>query len=146
MLPVNIDSGRYVRWLQDMFRPLWPRSLLSRMLCMLVIALLLAESISGSIWYRQFSLRNQASLSTIKGLVQGMLTSYNFMSSLPYNYRHLVLQQQLALGGARSFISIINHVLDEVQLLNSQAARTVVSQAKQELRTQLGNGRRRLSP
>ncbi|WP_338658885.1 hypothetical protein [Yersinia intermedia] len=57
---MNIDSGRYVRWLQDMFRPLWPRSLLSRMLCMLVIALLLAESISGSIWYRQFSLRNQA--------------------------------------------------------------------------------------
>lgn len=139
MLPVNIDSGHYVRWLQDMFRPLWPRSLLSRMLCMLVIALLLAESISGSIWYRQFSLRNQASLeSTIKGLVQGMLTSYNFMSSLPYNYRHLVLQQQLALGGSQFFISINNHVLDEVQLLNSQAARTVVSQAKQELRTQLG--------
>lgn len=106
---------------------------------MLVIALLLAESISGSIWYRQFSLRNQASLeSTIKGLVQGMLTSYNFMSSLPHNYRHLVLQQQLALGGSQFFISINNHVLDEVQLLSSQAAKTVVSQAKQELRTQLG--------
>ncbi|SUP68663.1 osmolarity sensor protein [Yersinia kristensenii] len=139
MSVVNIDSGRYIRWLQDMFRLLWPRSLLSRMLCMLVIALLLAESISGSIWYRQFSLRNQASLeSTIKGLVQGMLTSYNFMSSLPYNYRHLVLQQQLALGGSQFFISINNHVLDEVQLLSSQAAKTVVSQAKQELRTQLG--------
>lgn len=53
-------------------------------------------------WYRQYSVRNNAGLeSTVRSLTQSMLSTYNFMSSLPRNYRHLVLQQQLELGGSQ---------------------------------------------
>lgn len=104
MLAVNTEFRRFdpspksLRWYQR----LWPRSLMSRMLCMLVCALLLAEIISGVFWYRQYSVRNNAGLeSTVRSLTQSMLSTYNFMSSLPRNYRHLVLQQQLELGGSQ---------------------------------------------
>lgn len=93
---------------------------MSRMLCMLVCALLLAEIISGVFWYRQYSVRNNAGLeSTVRSLTQSMLSTYNFMSSLPRNYRHLVLQQQLELGGSQFFISINSHPLKQQPLADS---------------------------
>ena len=113
---------------------------MSRMLCMLVCALLLAEIISGIFWYRQYSVRNNAGLeSTVRSLTQSMLSTYNFMSSLPRNYRHLVLQQQLELGGSQFFISINNHPLPQQPIANSSNAQRVLELAQSEVRSQQGD-------
>lgn len=142
MSAVNTEFRRFdptpkaLRWYQR----LWPHSLMSRMLCMLVCALLLAEIISGIFWYRQYSVRNNAGLeSTVRSLTQSMLSTYNFMSSLPRNYRHLVLQQQLELGGSQFFISINNHPLPQQPIANSSNAQRVLELAQSEVRGQQGD-------
>lgn len=107
---------------------------------MLVCALLLAEVISGVIWYRQYSMRNSTGLeSAIRGLTQNMLSTYKFMSSLPRNYRYLVLQQQLELGGSQFFFSINNHPLEQLPISRGSNADSVLALAKNEVRGQLGN-------
>ncbi len=134
---VLLPAGRKpARW----YHRLWPRSLVSRMLCMLVLALLLAEVISGVVWYRQYSMRNDTGLeSTVRGMTQGMLSTYNFMSSLPRNYRHLVLQQQLALGGSQFFVSINSHPLPQQSLPDSSRVRRVLALTRSEMHSQLDN-------
>jgi signal transduction histidine kinase len=122
------------------YQRLWPRTLVSRMIGMLVCALLLAEVISGVIWYKQYSVRNDAGLeSAVRSLTQNMLSTYNFMSSLPRNYRYLVLQQQLELGGSQFFFSINSHPLQQQPIAKGSNATRALELAQSEVHNQLGN-------
>lgn len=108
------------------------RSLRSRMLIMLAVALLLAEMLSGAIWYQQYRTRNDAGLqSAVRSMTQGVIATFNYMSALPRNYRQLVLAQQRELG-AQFFISINNQPLLE-QVFPANIAKSVIDTARNEL-------------
>ncbi|SIR17744.1 Signal transduction histidine kinase [Aeromonas sp. RU39B] len=84
-----------------------PRSLLSRMLLLLLLAILLSQTILTGIWMQQIQKRElEGMLSTTRNLALSASSTVNFFKSLPLQYRHIALDQLRNMGGTRFFVSL----------------------------------------
>ncbi|WP_167386695.1 ATP-binding protein [Aeromonas cavernicola] len=89
------------------WRALLPRSLLSRMILLLLLAILLSQTILTGIWMQQIQKRElEGMLSTSRNLAMSAASTVSFFKSLPLQYRHIALDQLRNMGGSRFFVSL----------------------------------------
>jgi len=132
-----------------------PRSLVSRMLLLTLLAVALAQTFSSLLWVNQFQNREIEGLQeTTHDLALSAASTVRFFTRLPLEYRHIVLDQLRNMGGTRFFVSLNKEeiriiptpdtsrkqlVLDEftrtlTQVLGSQATIKVEFSRPQDLR------------
>ncbi len=85
----------------------YPRSLLSRMLLLLLLAIVLAQSLISGIWMQQLEKREiDGMLAATRDLANSAAATVSFFKSLPLQYRPIALDQLRNMGGSRFFVSL----------------------------------------
>ncbi|WP_328284808.1 ATP-binding protein [Pseudomonas huanghezhanensis] len=117
-----------------------PRSLLSRMLLLTLLAVLLAQALSSVIWLSQLRATQMEGLITsARSLAHSMAASASYFRSLPVAYRPLVLDQLRNMGGTRFVVSLNDHPLDMAILQPTPRKEAVLTAVDEVLRQHLGN-------
>ena len=105
-----------------------PRSLLSRMLLLLLLAIILAQSLISSLWLQQLEKREQEGMmSATRNLALSAASTVNFFQSLPVEYRHIALDQLRNMGGSRFFVSLNQEPIKLTPVADSQAKHQVIT-------------------
>lgn len=92
---------------RSFFSRLVPRSLLSRMLVLLLLAIVLAQSLISGIWMQQFQKRElDGIIQASRDLANSAAATAAFFKSLPTKYRPIALDQLRNMGGSRFFVSL----------------------------------------
>ncbi|WP_159650932.1 ATP-binding protein [Vibrio atypicus] len=113
-------------------------SLAFRTTVFLLTVIILAQLLSGMIWYQHASERDKQGLTnTVKSLALSASSTISFFQTLPPEYRHLVLNQLRNMGGTRFFVSLNNHHIDTPPLPNSDRKTLVLNQVEQVLQSEL---------
>lgn len=116
-----------------------PQSLAARTSTMLLIVIIASQLLAGLIWYSHSSENEEQGLkSTIRSLVLSASSTISFFSTLPLDYRHLVLDQLRSMGGTRFFVSLNNRELPVVPIADSSRKQLVLNEAKKILNQELG--------
>lgn len=117
-----------------------PESLAARTSLFLLVVILVSQLLAGLIWY-QHSKKNeeQGLISTVRSLVLSASSTISFFSTLPLDYRHLVLNQLRNMGGTRFFVSLNNRELPVTPLPDSARKQLVLNEARDVLSQELGS-------
>ena len=112
-----------------------PRSLLSRMILLLLLAILLSQTILTGIWMQQIQKRElEGMISTTRNLALSAASTVNFFKSLPLQYRHIALDQLRNMGGSRFFVSL-NEEEIHINAIPESERKTLVLQEVQGVLT-----------
>ncbi|MEF1187003.1 two-component sensor histidine kinase, partial [Vibrio sinaloensis] len=116
----------------------WTRSLVFRTSIFLLLVIILAQLLSGMIWYQHANERDKQGLTnTVKSLALSASSTISFFQTLPSEYRHLVLNQLRNMGGTRFFVSLNNHHIETPPLPDSERKTLVLNEVKQVLSSEL---------
>ncbi|PKF80765.1 two-component sensor histidine kinase [Vibrio sp. vnigr-6D03] len=119
-----------------------PRSLASRTSLFLLVVIVLAQLLSGAIWYQHSANKDkQGLLNTIRSLTLSASSTVSFFQTLPSEYRHLVLNQLRNMGGTRFFVSLNNHQIPLTPIAESERKSLVIDEVKTVLGSELDNVR-----
>lgn len=131
----------------SLFPASWlPRSLVSRMLWMTLLAIALGQGIATAIWYSQFKQQELEGLkSTSADLAASFATTAQFFTSLPLEYRHLVLDQLRNMGGTRFFVSLNEEEIRIDSIPDGQMKRVALATVKEVLQEKLQQDSLKLS-
>ncbi|WP_104402635.1 ATP-binding protein [Vibrio penaeicida] len=117
-----------------------PRSLASRTSLFLLVVIVLAQLLSGAIWYQHSANKDkQGLLNTIRSLTLSASSTVSFFQTLPSEYRHLVLNQLRNMGGTRFFVSLNNHQIPLTPIAESERKSLVIDEVKAVLGSELDN-------
>ncbi|WP_298209486.1 ATP-binding protein [Acidovorax sp.] len=95
----NAWPHRWMRW--------WPDSLASRLLLIMVCGVVLSQTLALGIWSAQLQASSRLEArQTAELIAHGAASAVRFYSTLPVQYRPLVVQQMRAMGGARFFVNL----------------------------------------
>ena len=83
-----------------------PCFLPSRMLLLLLLAILFLPDILTGIWMQQIQWELEGMLSTTRNLALSAASTVNFFKSLPLQYRHIAPGSAAQHGGSRFFVSL----------------------------------------
>lgn len=123
-------------WLQRLV----PRSLLKRMLLVMVLGILLAQVISNLIWVQQIQRdKREVAARMAEDLAEGVASTVTFFRTLPREYRHIVLSQLRDMGGTRFFVSLNKEVINITDIPDSALKTLVLERFTQGLRQRLGS-------
>ncbi|ADV89354.1 ATP-binding protein [Vibrio vulnificus] len=115
-------------------------SLATRTSLFLLLVIISAQILAGLIWYQHASERDKTGLlTTVRSLALSASSTISFFSTLPSEYRHLVLNQLRNMGGTRFFVSLNNHPIYVKPLPESQRKTLVVDEVKSVLAAELQN-------
>ncbi len=118
---------------------LWPRSLLRRMVMIIILSVAMAQGISSFIWVNLFtSQENTALTSNAEQLANSAASTANFFKKLPLEYRHIVLDQLRNMGGSRFFVSLNSEEILINPISDSPQKRLVINKIQNTLRDKLG--------
>ncbi|GLO63505.1 two-component sensor histidine kinase [Vibrio sp. MACH09] len=119
---------------------IFPQSLVARTSLMLLMVILVAQLLAGLIWFQQSAQKEQQGLkSTVSSLVLSASSTISFFSSLPLEYRHLVLNQLRNMGGTRFFVSLNSRELNVTPIPDSARKQLVLNEVRKVLEQELGN-------
>ncbi|BES72045.1 two-component system sensor histidine kinase GtrS [Marinobacter nanhaiticus D15-8W] len=122
-----------------MFGRLRPRSLLTRMLLLTLLAVVIAQGISTAFWYTTFRAQeNEGLLNSSRNLAYSAAATVRFFKSLPLEYRHIVLDQLRNMGGTRFFVSLNQQEISLKALPDTDRKMRVVDAVQGVLRERLG--------
>ncbi|ENO16960.2 HAMP domain-containing protein [Marinobacter nanhaiticus D15-8W] len=125
--------------LRTMFGRLRPRSLLTRMLLLTLLAVVIAQGISTAFWYTTFRAQeNEGLLNSSRNLAYSAAATVRFFKSLPLEYRHIVLDQLRNMGGTRFFVSLNQQEISLKALPDTDRKMRVVDAVQGVLRERLG--------
>ena len=117
-----------------------PRSLVSRMLLMTLLAIALAQGIATALWYSQSKQRELEGLrSTSKSMALNFASTVKFFNSLPLQYRHIVLDQLRNMGGTRFFVSLNEEEIRIDPFADTQMKTIAVEEISQVLHERLND-------
>jgi len=117
----------------------WPTSLATRTCLFLLMVIMLAQLLSGFIWYQHSSEKDKQGLITsVNSLAMSASSTIAFFQTLPSEYRHLVLNQLRSMGGTRFFVSLNNHKITLQPLPSSKRKKMVINEVTQVLEKELG--------
>lgn len=120
------------------WQALVPRSLLSRMILLLLLAILLSQTILTGTWMRQIQKRElEGIVSTTRNLALSAASTVSFFKSLPLQYRHIALDQLRNMGGSRFFVSLNAQEIHISAIPDSKRKRLVLREVKEVLRSKL---------
>lgn len=118
----------------------FPLSLVARTSLMLLTVILVAQLLAGLIWFQQIAQKEEQGLkSTVRSLVLSASSTISFFSSLPLEYRHLVLNQLRNMGGTRFFVSLNNRELNVIPIPDSSRKQLVLNEVRNVLEQELGS-------
>ena len=118
----------------------WPSSLAARTSLFLIGVIVLAQIISGLIWYQHSSDKEQQGLlTTVRSLANSASSTVSFFQTLPAEYRHLILNQLRNIGGTPFFVSLNDHEITLEALPESERKSLVLSEVKSILHQKLGS-------
>lgn len=118
---------------------LWPTSLAARTSLFLLMVIMLAQLLSGFIWYQHSSEKDKQGLITsVNSLAMSASSTIAFFQTLPSEYRHLILNQLRSMGGTRFFVSLNSHKITLNTLPNSERKNLVINEVTSVLEKELG--------
>ncbi len=118
-----------------------PRSLLSRMLLLLLLAILLAQSLLSGIWLQQLQKHElNGMLATTRNLAISAADTVSFFNSLPPAHRQVALEQLRNMGGSRFFVSLNQNEIPIDSISDSSRKRQVINEVRNVLQHKLGYG------
>jgi signal transduction histidine kinase len=119
-----------------------PKTMMSRMVLMLICAILLSQLIVSVVWITQFHDRDDENLTEVsESLALSMASTVRFFESLPVEYRHIVLNQLRNMGGTRFFVSLNYELIDIEPVPESRRKRMVINEVNRVLRNQFGDNK-----
>ena len=87
-----------------------PRTLRGRFVLIMLLGVLGAQVTSYSLWSWQQDRERLAQLDSLsRNLAESLAATVRYFRSLPYEYRHIVLDQLRDMGGTRFFVSVNDH-------------------------------------
>ncbi|MCL6417075.1 ATP-binding protein [Aestuariirhabdus sp. Z084] len=121
-------------------RQLIPRSLIGRMLTVMVLGVLLAQVVSYTVWVQQIDTdKEQVAERMAQELAQSVASTVTFFKALPSDYRHIVLSQLRNMGGTRFFVSLNKELIQVEDIEASELKTIVLNTFERGLRKRLGN-------
>jgi len=124
------------RWRQRLI----PRSLVSRMLLLTLLAVALAQTFSSLIWVNQFQNREIEGLQeTTHDLALSAASTVRFFTRLPLEYRHIVLDQLRNMGGTRFFVSLNKEEIRIIPTPDTSRKQMVLEEFTRTLKQALGS-------
>ncbi len=125
--------------LRRFFFLFYPRSLLSRMLLLLLLAIVLAQSLISGIWMQQLEKREvDGMLAATRDLANSAAATVSFFTSLPLQYRPIALDQLRNMGGSRFFVSLNKQEIILNGIQDSPKKQLVLKEVNQTLLHKLG--------
>lgn len=120
-----------------------PRSLIARLLLVMVCGVLLAQVLSNWIWVQQIE-RDKRELAQrmAQELAESVASTVTFFKALPSEYRHIVLSQLRDMGGTRFFVSLNDELIEIDGIAASPIKALVIDTFVAGLRKRLGSGPR----
>ncbi len=126
-------------WLRRFFSLFVPRSLLSRMLLLLLLAIVVAQSLISGIWMQQLEKRElEGMLAATRDLANSAASTVGFFKSLPLQYRPIALDQLRNMGGSRFFVSLNKEEIRLNGIPDSPKKQVVLKEVNQTLLHKLG--------
>jgi signal transduction histidine kinase len=117
-----------------------PHSLAARTSLVLIVVIILAQLVAGMIWFQHSAKNEEQGLkSTISNLVLSASSTISFFTTIPVDYRHLILDQLRSMGGTRFFVSLNNRELPVSPIPESPRKQLVLSEARKILNNELGS-------
>lgn len=108
-----------------------PHSLAARTSLVLIVVIILAQLVAGMIWFQHSAKNEEQGLkSTISNLVLSASSTISFFTTIPVDYRHLILDQLRSMGGTRFFVSLNNRELPVSPIPESPRKQLVLSEAR----------------
>ncbi|SEQ50496.1 signal transduction histidine kinase [Amphritea atlantica] len=118
----------------------FPRSLLGRMLAVMLLGVLLAQVMSNLVWVQEINRENEKMASSMAvDLAESVSSTVTFFKALPSEYRHIVLSQLRDMGGTRFFVSLNKELIAIEDIEDSKLKSIVIDNFIQGLRKKLGN-------
>ncbi|WP_097458828.1 ATP-binding protein [Mangrovitalea sediminis] len=116
-----------------------PNSLMTRMLLLTLLAVGLAQGLSSAIWVGTFRAHEMEGLmNSTRNLAYSVAATVRFFTSLPHQYRDIVLDQLRNMGGSRFFVSLNDHEIVMKPLPDSERKQLVLGEIRQVLDQRLG--------
>ncbi|QOR40809.1 HAMP domain-containing protein [Billgrantia diversa] len=99
-------AARWERWRRRLVGVL-PRTLRGRFVLIMIVGVLSAQLASYTIWTSQVRSSQLEQLDELsRNVAYSVASTMRFFRSLPYEYRHIVLDQLRNMGGTRFFVSV----------------------------------------
>lgn len=118
---------------------LWPRTLVSRLILMLLGVILVSQLAAGLLWYRQvYTQEEQGLKSALSSIAESAAYTASYYTRLPMHSRHLILEQNRSMGGNRFFISLNSKVLDVQPLPDSARKQELLNYVRKIFEQKLG--------
>jgi signal transduction histidine kinase len=119
-------SERHLKRWRRRLVPLLPRTLRGRFVLIMIVGVLTAQLASYTVWTSQVRSSQLEQLDELsRNVAYSVASTMRFFRSLPYEYRHIVLDQLRNMGGTRFFVSV-NERRIPVQDIGSGPEKTLV--------------------
>ncbi|MFD1208712.1 MULTISPECIES: ATP-binding protein [Modicisalibacter] len=116
-----------------------PRTLRGRFVLLMLLGVLSAQVASYGLWSWQENRERFAQLDTLsRNLADSLAATVRYFRSLPYEYRHIVLEQLRDMGGTRFFVSVNDHRIHLTGSTPDRARQLVARNLREGLHRQLG--------
>ncbi len=117
-----------------------PQSLITRMLCLTIVSVVLAQGFSSLIWVSQFEARELEGLqSNSSNMALSAVSTVKFFKRLPVKFRHIVLDQLRNMGGSRFFVSLNSEEILIQPIPDSKQKAMVLDEMSSVLKNHLGS-------
>jgi signal transduction histidine kinase len=127
-------EGRWGRWRRRLARFL-PRTLRGRFVLIMLVGVLSAQLASYTVWTSQVRSSQLEQLDELsRNVAYSVASTMRFFRSLPFEYRHIVLDQLRNMGGTRFFVSV-NERRIPVEDIGSGPEKTLVVENFREILT-----------
>ncbi len=119
-------------------RRLLPRSLRGRFVALMIAGVVLAQLAGHAVWHSQARATHLELVDRVsRDLALGIASTARFFGSLPYEYRHIVLDQLRQMGGTRFFVSLNRERIRVADIPDSEEKRIVVANVREVLQQAL---------
>ncbi len=123
----------------DSLRRFVPKSLLSRLIVLLLAAVITAQALSSLIWVTQLKSRHYENVEGMANQIAFSISStVRFFKSLPLEFRHIVLDQLRRMGGSRFFVTFNSEHIDIEPTPDTELKRAVLNEVNQVIYSELG--------
>lgn len=129
----------FIAGLRSLLQRWLPRSLLGRMLTLTLLAVILAQAISSTIWFATYRAQEmEGLLQSSRSLAYSVAATTRFFKKLPLEYRHIVLDQLRNMGGTRFFVSLNEKAIPLRALPDTERKSQVIEAVREVLTQRLG--------
>lgn len=117
----------------------WTQSLSSQILIIMALGVASAQFISSSIWLRQLESDTKQNVREVsKHMAFRIAATVSYFTSLPQNYRHIVIDQLRDMGGTRFFVTLNKEEISIHAIPDSPLKDIVKNEVESTLSKQLG--------